>query len=171
MRKLIMAAVLTLTVLLPGLSRADWVLEASVGKGAQVSSPRAWEQLNVMITPSYTLPVITMVRLQLGIVGNFADKSDTATNIELRPMIAIVPPVLPIYGRAIFAVHNLTNRSSSSGTKREFAYGAAGGLRYGLGPIGVFAEIGVLPRDRDLKDGSSKFVWVLEARAGAYVKF
>jgi len=111
------------------------------------------------------------VRLQLGIVTDFADKSGSKTNLELRPMISIVPPILPIYGRAIFAVTNLAGRS---GVKREIAYGAAGGLRFGLGPIGVFGEVGLLPRSRDFASGSgtsSKFVWIIEGRAGAYLEF
>jgi len=169
MRKLVMAAVLTFTVLLPGLSQAAWELEGSLGKGGQLNSPRGWEQLNLMVTPGYALSIL---RLQLGIVGDFADTSGSKTNLELRPMIAIVPPILPIYGRVIFAVHNLTGRSSSSGTGREFAYGAAGGLRFGLGPIGVFAEVGVLPRYRNFAAfAGSKLAWVIEGRVGAYIKF
>ena len=166
MRKLVMAAVLTFTVLLPGLSQAAWELEGSLGKGGQLNSPRGWEQLNLMVTPGYALSIL---RLQLGIVANFADQSDSATNLELRPMIAIVPPILPIYGRVIFAFNNLIGRS---GTKREVAYGAAGGLRLGLGPIGVFAEVGVLPRYRNFAAfAGSKLAWVIEGRVGAYIKF
>jgi hypothetical protein len=171
MRKLVIAAVLTWTVLLPAISQAGWVVEGSLGKGGQVSSPRAWEQLNLMIAPGYMLPILSLVRLQLGIVTDFADKSGSKTNLELRPMISIVPPILPIYGRAIFAVTNLAGRS---GVKREIAYGAAGGLRFGLGPIGVFGEVGLLPRSRDFASGSgtsSKFVWIIEGRAGAYLEF
>jgi len=160
MRKLVMAAVLTFTVLLPGLSQADWELEGSLGKGGQVTSPRAWEQLNLMLTPGYALSIL---RLELGIVGNFADTSNSVTNLGLRPMIAIVPPILPIYGRVIFAVNNLTGRS---GRPREFAYGAAGGVRLGLGPIGVFAEVGVLPARR-----ASENALIIEGRVGAYIKF
>jgi len=167
MRKLIMAAVLTFTVLLPGLSHAGWGVEASLGKGAQVSSPRAWEQLNLMVTPTYSLPFLSIVQFQLGIVGDFADKKGSSTNLELRPMIAIIPPILPIYARAIFAVSNLTEHGNQ---KREWAYGVAGGVRFGLGPIGVFGEVGVLPRSRDEVSGS-KFVWIVEGRVGAYLKF
>jgi hypothetical protein len=160
MRKFVMAAVLTFTVLLPGLSQAAWELEGSLGKGGQVTSPRAWEQLNLMLTPGYALSIL---RLQLGIVANFADTSNSVTNLGLRPMIAIVPPILPIYGRVIFAVSNLTGRR---GMPREYSYGAAGGLRFGLGPIGVFAEVGVLPARR-----ASENALIIEGRVGAYIKF
>jgi hypothetical protein len=175
MRKFVMAAVLTSTVLLPAISQAGWVVEGSLGKGGQVSSPRVWEQLNLMVAPGYILPVLSLIRLQLGIVADFADKSGSSTEMELRPMIAIVPPILPVYGRAIFAIANLAERG---GAKREYAYGAAGGLRFGLGPIGVFGEVGVLPRSRNIPSvsggtvtTSSKFVWVVEGRAGAYLEF
>jgi hypothetical protein len=129
-----------------------------------------------MVAPGYMLPVLSLIRVQLGIVADFADKSGSKTNLELRPMIAVVPPILPVYGRAIFAITNLAGRS---GEKREIAYGAAGGLRFGLGPVGVFGEVGVLPRSRDIPSvssagavtTSSKFVWIVEGRVGAYLEF
>jgi len=171
MRKFVLAAVLSSTLLLPAASQAGWVVEGSLGQGGQVSSPRAWEQLNFMVAPGVS--ILSILRLQLGIVGDFADTSGSKTNLELRPMVSIVPPILPIYGRVIFAVSDLLGRS---GTKREFAYGAAGGVRFGLGPIGVFAEIGVLPGSRYFvqsgsTDLASKYALVIEGRVGAYIKF
>jgi len=168
MRKFVMAAVLTSTALLPAIAKADWSVEASAGEGYQVTSPRDWERLNLMITPSYALPlpVLSWVRLQLGVVTDFAvagRSGSNATNLELRPMIAIVPPVIPVYGRAIFAVTNLIEHK---GEKREIAYGAAVGTSIGLGPIGLFAEIGVLPGKR-----TGTYALVIEGRAGAYYKF
>jgi hypothetical protein len=99
--------------------------------------------------------------------------------MELRPMLSVVPPIFPLYGRVIFVVNNLLERA---GTKREIAYGAALGARIGLPSIGiipslgVFAEVGALPRKRDFVDGtslatSSKTAWVLEGRVGAYLDF
>jgi hypothetical protein len=169
MRKLVLAAVLSSTLLLPAVSQAGWVVEGSLGKGGQVSSPRAWERINFMVAPGVS--ILSILRLQLGIVGDFADTSGSKTDLELRPMVTIVPPILPIYGRAIFAIANL---AGSGGAKREFAYGAAGGVRFGLGPVGIFGEVGVLPRSRDLPSGtgtSSKFVWIIEGRVGAYLEF
>ena len=169
MRKIVLAAVLSSTLLLPAVSQAGWVVEGSLGKGGQVSSPRAWERINFMVAPGVS--ILSILRLQLGIVGDFADTSGSKTDLELRPMVTIVAPILPIYGRAIFAVANL---AGSGGAKREFAYGAAGGVRFGLGPVGIFGEVGVLPRTRDLPSGtgtSSKFVWIIEGRVGAYLEF
>jgi hypothetical protein len=151
-----------------------------VGEGYQVTKPRDWTRLNLMVTPSYSLPipVLSWVRFQLGIVGDLpvaGQEGSSATNLELRPMIAVVPRLIPIYGRAIFAVTNLIERK---GEKREISYGAAVGTSIGLGPIGVFGEIGVLPGKRHFPGGTlaaptfdSKYAWVVEARAGAYYKF
>ena len=182
MRKFLVAATLTAMILVPAAARAGFLVEASVGKGYQAApTPRGWEQMNLNIAPGYapSLPVLSMFRLQLGILTDFADKSGSTTNFELRPMLSIVPPILPIYGRLILAIDNLTERG---GTKREIAYGAAGGVRIGTPSIGfvpsmgVFAEVGVLPRKRDFLNGAmtgtdSKFAWVIEGRAGAYLDF
>jgi hypothetical protein len=170
MRKLLTAAALFTLVLVPATSQAGWVVEGSLGKGYQVSTPRAWQQLNFMVAPGWSLPVLSMIRLQLGIAADFADTSNSNTDIELRPMVSICPPILPVFGRAILAVQNLRGPG-----KTVVAYGAAGGLRFGLGPIGVFGELGVLPRSMDIPNASggssSKFLWVFEGRAGAYLEF
>jgi hypothetical protein len=171
MRRFFMAAVLTTLVLIPTASQAGWLVEGSLGKGYQVSTPRAWQQLNFMVAPGWSPPVLSLIRVQLGIAADFADTSKSTTNWELRPMVSICPPILPIFGRAILAVENLRGPGNT-----VWAYGFSGGARFGLGPIGVFGEIGVLPRSSDVPNASgtgtsSKFVWVIEGRAGAYLEF
>ena len=179
MRKFLAAALLTTMILVPAAARAGLLIEASAGKGGQVSpKPRAWEQMNLMLAPGYSpsLPVLSMFRLQLGIVADFADKAGSKTNMEFRPMLSLVPPILPIYGRVIFVVSNLLKG------KREIAYGAAVGARIGIPSVGlipamgVFAEVGALPRSREFGDGttvpvSSKMAWIVEGRVGAYLNF
>ncbi len=186
MRKFLVAATLTAMILLPTAARAGFLLEASLGKGLQASPKPVdgvsrWETTNVMIAPGYapSLPVLSMFRLQLGIVADFGDKTGAKSNLELRPMISLVPPVLPIYGRVIFGVNNLFDRDAG---KREILWGGAVGLRIGLPGIafvpalGIFAEVGALPRKRDVVNTStfttdSKLAWILEGRAGAYINF
>jgi hypothetical protein len=186
MRKFLVAAtLLTAMILLPAAARAGFLLEASLGKGYQAApTPRGWEQLNLEIAPGYapSLPVLSMFRLQLGIVADFADKSNSSTNMEIRPMLSVVPPIFPLYGRLIFAVNNLFERN---GSKREIAYGGALGVKIGLPGIafvpalGIFAEAGLIPRKRDFAatDAAgaptvdSKLAWVVEGRAGAYINF
>ena len=185
MRKFLVAVTLSTMILIPAAARAGFLVEASLGKGYQAApTPRGWEQLNLEIAPGYapSLPVLSMFQLQLGIVTDFADKAGSSTNMELRPMLSLVPPILPIYGRIIFEISNILGRS---GEKREVAYGAAVGARIGTPSIGivpamgVFAEVGALPRSRNFTTADSagtitsdsKTAWVLEGRVGAYLDF
>ena len=182
MRKFLVAVTLSTLFLIPAVARAGFLVEASLGQGYQAApTPREWERLNLEIAPGYapSLPVLSMFRLQLGIVTDFGNKAGTKTDMELRPMISVVPPIFPLYGRVIFVVNNLLERG---GTKRDVQYGAAVGARIGLPSIGiipsmgVFAEIGALPGKRDFVDTttlttSSKTAWVLEGRVGAYLDF
>lgn len=160
MHRLLGPLVIALVLLAAPAARAGWVVEGSIGKGVQLNPSVEAEQLNVMLAPGYALP---FVRLELGLVNNLPDLQASKYNLELRPMIAIVPPILPLYGRVIFAVTNLLGRDDQ---KTELAYGGALGLKFGLGPIGVFGEAGLLPRSR-----MSKLSWVLEGRLGAYLEF
>jgi hypothetical protein len=137
---------------------AGLIVEGSVGKGVKVGpSPVKAEQTNLMIAPGFTVP---FVHLQLGFAWDAPDVKDRKSDLELRPMVTIAPPILPLYGRVVFAVTNLIH------DKTTVAYGAALGLSLGLGPIGVFAEAGLLPRSRD-----SKINWVIEGRAGVSLSF
>jgi hypothetical protein len=181
MRKFVVAATLIALTLLPAAARAGFLMEASVGKGYQAApTPRGWEQLNLEIAPGYapSLPVLSWFRLQLGVVVDFADKSGSKTNMELRPMLALVPPIFPLYGRLIFGVDNLFKG------KTEVVYGGALGLKIGLPGIafvpalGIFAEAGLIPRKREFDTSTattisseSKFAWVVEGRVGAYINF
>lgn len=176
MRKFLVAATLSTMILIPAAARAGFLVEASLGKGYQAApTPRGWERLNLEIAPGFapSLPVLSMFRLQLGIVADFPDKSGTKTDLELRPMLSLVPPIFPLYGRVILVINNLLEEG---GTKREIAYGGAVGARIGLPSIGiipslgVFAEVGALPRGRDLGAGS-KLTWIIEGRVGAYLDF
>jgi len=186
MRKFLVAVTLSSLFFVPAAARAGFLVEASLGQGYQASpSPHERERLNLNIAPGFapSLPVLSMFRLQLGIVTDFGNKAGTKTDMELRPMLSIVPPILPLYGRVIFVVSNLMERA---GSKREIAYGAAVGARIGTPSIGlvpamgVFAEVGALPRSRDfvavdsagaITGTSSKTAWVLEGRVGAYLDF
>jgi hypothetical protein len=174
MRKFLTAATLATMILAPAAARAGLLLEASYGKGYQVSpTPHFWEQSNIEIAPGYapSLPVLSMIHFQLGFVMDIADGSAAnQTNLQLRPMVSLVPPILPLYGRVVFVVDNLLKG------KTEYAYGGVLGARIGipsitiLPAVGVFAEVGYLPRKRDFGDGS-KFASVVEGRAGAYLNF
>lgn len=169
MRISLAALVLTSLLALPATARAGWIVEASVGKGARLSpSPVRAEPTNVMIAPGFTIPFL---RFEVGLVNSLPDVKDRKYDLEVRPMVVVAPPILPLYGRAIFAFANLLHSE-----QRELAYGAALGLKFGLGPVGVFAEAGVLPRKRKFTDETqmttrSQMAWILEGRLGATLEF
>jgi hypothetical protein len=143
-------------------ARAGWIVEGSLGKGVSVSpKPVKATQTNIMIAPGYTL--IDILRLELGVVGDLPDIEASKFDLQLRPMLVVAPPIFPLYGRAIFAIANVFH---NNGPKTVIAYGAAAGLKFGLGPVGVFAEAGVLPRSI-----ASKIDWVIEGRLGANLTF
>lgn len=168
MNRILGSLALLAVLALPAAAHAGFVVEGSVGKGGQISpSPVKAEPTNIMIAPGYAIPFL---RFELGLVNSLGDVQMRQYDIELRPMIVIAPPIFPLYGRLIFAVTNLVHKPV------EYAYGGALGLKLGLGPIGVFAEAGVLPRVRKFEDSTtmtseSKFSTVIEGRLGAVLEF
>jgi hypothetical protein len=157
------ALVLCLLAVAPAAAHAGFILEGSVGKGVKVSpSPTKATQTNLMLTPGITL-LDDILRLELGFAGDLPDIQNSKFDLQLRPMLVVAPPILPIYARAIFAVANVFH---NNGTKTVIAYGAAAGLKIGLGPVGVFAEAGLLPRSI-----ASQINWVIEGRLGVSLFF
>jgi hypothetical protein len=154
------ALVLCLLAVAPAAARAGLMLEGSLGKGVKVSpSPTHATQTNLMLAPGVTL-LSDILRLQVGFVGDLPDIKNSKFDLQFRPMLVVAPPILPIYGRAIFAVTNVLHG------KTTIAYGAAAGLKIGLGPVGVFAEAGLLPRSI-----ASQINWVIEGRLGVSLFF
>lgn len=140
-------------------AHAGFLVEGSVGKGLEVKPDQKATPTNIMIAPGFSL--VSVLRLQLGFVGDLPDVKASKTDFGLRPMLTISPPLFPLYGRVIFAFDNLFHDST-----RAFAYGAALGLSFGVGPIGIFAEAGLLPRRLD-----GQTLWNLEGRLGVSLGF
>jgi hypothetical protein len=158
MQRCFQAALVLSLLFLASTAHAGFIIEGSVGKGARISpNPKGATQSNIMIAPGLTVPFL---RFELGILNELPDLKNSKYNLELRPMIVLAPPILPLYGRAIFAVTNLLHGDT------RIAWGAAGGVKIGVGPLGVFAEVGFLPRSI-----ASTLVWVVEGRLGGYVGF
>jgi hypothetical protein len=158
MRKLLYTAVFALTILGgSAVAEAGLVIEGSVGKGYKVDSPRAWQPTNIMVAPGYHF--LGILRAQLGLVGDLGDVQNSKFDLQLRPMIGVYPPILPIYARAILAFQNLLNDT-------KVAFGVAGGLKIELPIIGlgIFAEAGFLPR-------FSPTQTIVEGRLGGYWAF
>lgn len=159
MRKIFFAVVIAGMLAAPA-ARAGIIIEGSLGKGASVKPEVHAQPLNVMVAPGVSF-LASMLRLQLGIVGDVPDVKASKFDLGLRPMFTVSPPILPLYGRLILAFTNLFHEEL-----RTVAYGAALGLGFSIGPVGVFAEAGLLPRS--LND---TMIWVLEGRAGVSLGF
>jgi len=164
MRKLIAVAVFVAALCGASKAHAGWVIEGSVGKGGKVTDPRAWAPTNIMAAPGYEL--LGLLRLQLGIVGSLGDVKDSKFDLQLRPMVGIYPPFIPVYARAIFAYENLLH------SPHAWALGGAGGIKIGLPFIGLglFAEVAVLPQFEKVA-GTSHEITIVEGRLGAFWVF
>ena len=124
MRKLLTLAVFVVTVFgTVATAQAGWVIEGSIGKGGRVKEPRGWEPTNVMGVVGYEF--LSLIRPELGVVADLGDVKNSKFDLQLRPMLGIYPPILPLYARAIFLVKNLLNDV-------DYGIGAAGGFKIGL---------------------------------------
>ncbi len=159
MRKLSLVIAVAVALAVPAVARAGFILEASLGRGWQVSpsiddSAGPW---NVMVAPGYGLG--EMIRAELGFVIDMPNDG-AETNLRLRPMLVIDPPIIPIYGRLIFGVGNLLEGD------RSIEFGGALGVGVSLLGVGIFAEGGVIPQ----RVGGATAT-IIEARAGGFYAF
>jgi hypothetical protein len=162
MRWMILSVVLASVTFAPTPAEAGPLVEVSLGQGYRLSpSPADALGFNFMVAPGYSL-LAGVLKLELGIMGNLEDVEQSDFDLNLRPMIVVKPPILPVYGRAIFAIQGLVDSPVT------VAYGGALGLSFGIPftGIGIFGEVGVLPRVVHSVD-----VWVLEWRLGASYEF
>jgi hypothetical protein len=164
MRKLLTAllSVVAVSVVLaqPRAAHAGAIIEASLGKGAEVTPETHAMPLNLMVAPGISFSIL---RLQLGLVADLPDVKNSNFDIGLRPMLTLSPPILPLYARLIMAINNLTEAGTA---ERSYAYGGAVGISFGLAGIGIFGEAGLLPRS--VRD---QFRWVVEGRLGVSFEF
>ncbi len=158
MQKLSWAFAVAVLVALPLSAKAGFVIEASGGYGVQVS-PGVETGLppNVMLAAGYGLGEI--IRAEIGFVVDKPEGEDP-TNLRIRPMLVVDPPVLPVYGRLIVGFANLLD------DERAFEYGAALGVGGSVGGLGLFAEAGYIPQSIE-----GEFHSFIEARAGAMLSF
>lgn len=159
MHKLSLAIAALAVYVLPSAAQAGWVVEASVGRGMQVE-PSVDDDLgptNLLVAPGYGLGEV--LRAEVGFVIDLPEEN-VGTNLRLRPMLVIDPPILPLYGRLIVGVANLLEN------ERAFEFGGAVGIGGSIGGIGLYAEVGALPQAI-----AGDFIWIAEGRAGAYLAF
>jgi hypothetical protein len=157
-RTLVSAALALALLALPAAARAGAILEGSVGSGVRLNpSPVERIPTNLMLAGGYSFGI---VKLELGLLGDLADVKHSKFDLDLRPMVVLKPPLLPIYLRGILGVSGLVEGPAA------VSYGAALGSRIGLG-IGAFLEAGALSRKAKI-GGLDKDTWIAEGRLGFY---
>jgi hypothetical protein len=167
MRQSILTAAALALLVGPAAARAGALIEVSAGSGFKYDpSPTERTPTNLMIAPGYS--IAGMLKLELGLVGNLGDVKGSKFDLDLRPMVVISPPMIPVYVRGIFAVTNLT----ASDGPRKVQYGGALGTSFGALGFGAFLEAGLVPRVVEIVDAtgakSDKTFWLAEGRLGVY---
>ncbi len=163
MRKLGLAVAVAALVAVPGLARAGWLLEGSIGVPFQTNDlapvgPGSGRlATNVMLAPGYSF-LDDIFALELGLVANLGDVERDDFHIGLRPSLKVAPPIIPLYGRVILDVSKL-----GSGGTTSFGFG--GGFSFGVAMIHLFIEADYIPRTVTVGtvDVTQK---ILEGRAG-----
>jgi hypothetical protein len=147
MKKAFLSAAALALLLAPAASRAGVVVELSAGSGFRYDpSPTERTPTNLMVAPGYSFA--GMLKLELGLVGNLGDVKGSKFDLDLRPMVVVSPPIVPIYLRGIFAVTNLTNGP------QKVQYGGALGTSFGALGFGGFLEAGLVPRVVEITDAA-----------------
>ena len=134
-----------------------YTVSGSVGYGYEFHPLHGTQATNLMVTCGLGF-VRDYVRLELGVLGAYGalrTHGPTNTKLELRPMLRLTPPLLPVYARLTFV------GLSPFDATRNIAYGGAIGLNIPVWRLSAFAEVGVLPRHLQ-----QRMHWVGEARAG-----
>lgn len=154
--------IVCLTLLAPLPAQAGFVLSASAGYGHEVSPITAEQATNLMLTPGWRF-LGDLLRPELGIVTAYGAVRGGVRDdfqLELRPMLRAKLPLIPVYGRLVLAAIGLTSRHPN------IAYGGALGVGVSLLKVGIFGELGVLPRHV-----AQEFHWILEGRLGVSFSF
>lgn len=159
MAKVFSALIALALSVVPLSARAGSVVELSVGSGFRWD-PKPTERVptNAMVAVGYSVP---MLKLELGALANLADVKHSKFDLELRPMLVVKPPILPVYARGFVGVSGLVEKPTA------LTYGAAAGVRMGALGLGAFLEVGALRRRVKIAD-VNKDTWIAEGRLGVY---
>lgn len=156
------AVVLSCCLFFGRAAHAKVTLSASIGYGFEFSPRLETQAENLMLAPGISL-LNDLLRFELGFVGAYgaviAGDRDHV-NLEIRPMLRLKIPVVPLYGRLTVAGVSLFE------DRRNIAYGPALGVSFGLFGLSIFGEAGLLPRHH-----VQKTHWIGEVRAGAGYAF
>lgn len=143
------------TSAVPAVVRADLSLAASVGSGWELDPDSGRIATNLMLAPGFDV-ADDIVRFEGGLLADLPDVEDADFDVQLRPMVVLYLPPLPLYGRVVAGLTQVIQGPVA------VAFGAAVGLRAAMGPgVAAFVEAGYIPRA-----SGDDFENVLEGRIG-----
>jgi hypothetical protein len=170
MRRIPLALVVAALLASPAAARAGLLFEASVGSGVRAGIGTT-ERIPTNLMATIGFGFGSTLKLELGALANLGDArasystAGSKLDFDLRPMIVIAPPLLPVYLRGIVGVTSLKVKPT------RLSYGAAVGIGFGLFGVGAFGEVGAMQHRYEIvlpggvgtvgKDG-----WQLEGRVG-----
>lgn len=146
---------LALSSIAPAAARADFSLAVSVGSGWRLDPDSGRIPTNLMLAPGFDVAG-ELLRLEVGFVADLPDVRDTDFDVQLRPMLVLNLPPIPLYARLVTGVTKVLNGPLA------IAFGAVAGLRAALGPeTTAFVEAGFVPQAH-----GDAFESILEGRLG-----
>lgn len=154
-------AIVIICITLPGTAKADTLVEPSIGFGLELS-PNLGDIQDPSLMLSVGWPLLDAFQVQLGFAAAYPRNGDVlpGRQFQVRPMLVLIPPSLPFFLRAVFAI------TAPFSTDREVGYGGSIGWHFGIFNIRFFAEIGILP-----VNVNTTMHWLFETRTGAVFRF
>ncbi len=158
---------------LPSAASAGPLVEVSLGSGLQAGVGDVTRiPTNVGLAAGYGFA--GMLKLEVGAFASLGDVKTSVndasahkTNVDVRGMVVVSPPLFPIYLRGIVGVTNLVTGKSKA------TYGGALGASFGMFGVGAFVEAGAMQRTYTvtLPGGlsASKDGWQVEGRVGVSI--
>ncbi|HET6346452.1 MAG TPA: hypothetical protein VFH51_16080 [Myxococcota bacterium] len=135
---------------------SDASLSVSVGSGYSVEGDGSRIPTNLMVAPGFNLLGDNFLRFEVGFVADMPDVRNGNFDLQLRPMLVLTAPIIPVYGRLVGGVTQLVHGPVQT------AFGGVVGIEAPcFSDSHIFAEAGYVPRaTRDA------FLSVFEGRLG-----
>jgi hypothetical protein len=156
LKRMSLLAVFLFVAAVPARANADFTLAVSVGKAFQVSPAILGEPTTLMVAPGWGFAE-KLLRVEAGFAVSMPDLAGglgTSVDIQFRPALVVSPPLFPLHLRVFGVLDRIINGV-------RFLPGAALGLTFTAGPLGIFVEAGALPRIT-----GAGLEWLIEPRAG-----
>jgi hypothetical protein len=131
-------------------------LSVSAGSGYVVDNGGGRIPTNIMVAPGFNLLGDNFLRFEVGFVADLPDVRQGNFDLQLRPMLVLTAPIIPIYGKLVGGVTQLVHGPLQT------AFGGVVGIEAPcFADSHIFAEAGYIPRANH-----DAFLSVFEGRLG-----